>query len=239
MNADSKLPLIDLEADNNATGRKQLELQRERLSEGDYMYCVYWIKSKAHSCIETQGYVGITKNLAERIRAHKKNRKKTPFTDAIRSYGWDNLEVILLGDSYSLEQALLIEALYRPFQNIGWNLQRGGELGVESSWYSIESNQTKHKNATANATRKWIAEKDSTEARSSRAKSSWLNASQERRELAKGSKNPRAKLTEQDVAKIKYEMFPQGMSNSEIAAVFGVQHYVISFIRTGKNWSYI
>lgn len=239
MNADSKPSLIDLEADNNATGRKQQELQRERLSERDYMYSVYWIKSKAHSCTVSQGYVGITKNLAERLRAHRKNRKKTPFTDAIKSYGWSNLDIVLLGTSYTQEQALTIEALYRPFQNIGWNLQRGGELGVESSWYSIENNRSKHRNATAKATRKWIAENDTTDARSARAKQGWENASQERKELNKGSKNPKAKLTEQDVQRIKYEMIPAGMSNTEIAAMFGVKHYVISFIRSGKNWSYI
>lgn len=47
--ADLKLPLIDLEADNNATGRKQDKtVQCERLSEGDNMYCLYWIHLKEY-----------------------------------------------------------------------------------------------------------------------------------------------------------------------------------------------
>lgn len=45
--ADLKLSLIDLEADNNATGRKQDKtVQRERLSERDNMYCLYWTHLK-------------------------------------------------------------------------------------------------------------------------------------------------------------------------------------------------
>lgn len=45
LNADLKPLLIDLEVCNNTTGGKQEQcsVQPERLSEGDNMYCVYYI----------------------------------------------------------------------------------------------------------------------------------------------------------------------------------------------------
>ena len=137
-----------------------------------------------------------------------------------------------------MEEALELEALYRPTQNIGWNLQRGGEIGVEPSWYDIPENKLKHSMKTSEATRRGIATKDSREARAERARQNHLK-SDKYKDSVKGERNPRALLTETNVKKIKYEMFPKGLSNTEIASIFGVKPYVISFIRTGKNWSYV
>lgn len=239
MNADLKSPLIDLEADNNATGRKRQETQRERLSEESYMYCVYWIKAKEHTDVASEGYVGITKNLQERMRAHKKNKRKTPLTDALKKYGKDNVEVVILESSISLEEALAKEEALRPTQNVGWNCQKGGELGVEPSWYEVKSNREKHRNATAVATRKGIAEKDTKEARAERARNSWKRNRKSYEGISTGERNPRAKLKEEQVRTIKYDLIPKGLSDKEIASMYGVKHYVISFIRKGKNWSYV
>ena len=142
-NADLKLPLIDLEADNTATGGKQEEysVQPERLSEGDDKYCVYWIHASNHTDKLSQGYIGITCNFKDRMKSHKKNKKKTILTDAIKSYGWNNLNKQILINNLSLKEALSIEEKYRPIQNLGWNLQKGGELGVEKEWYNIEENK--------------------------------------------------------------------------------------------------
>lgn len=51
----------------------------------------------------------------------------------------------------------------------------------------------------------------------------------------KGEKNPRAKLSESDVRRIR-SMFTKGMNNVQIAAKFGVTHSMISRIRTGRSW---
>jgi len=54
-----------------------------------------------------------------------------------------------------------------------------------------------------------------------------------------GSRNPKALLTEEQVKEIKYILIPSGKSNKEIASLFFVKPYVISFIRIGKNWKHI
>lgn len=198
---------------------------------------VYWIREKTHTNIYKEGYVGITKGtLEERIRSHKKNKGSSIVAGKLRT-GRD-LKYSVVHEVDTLEEALELEALYRPTQNIGWNLQRGGEIGVEPSWYDIPENKLKHSMKTSEATRRGIAAKDSKEARAERARQNHLK-SDKYKDSVKGERNPRAILTEADVKKIKYEMLPSGLSNIDIASIFGVKPYVISFIRTGKNWSYV
>jgi predicted GIY-YIG superfamily endonuclease len=199
---------------------------------------VYWVREKQHTDIYTEGYVGITKKpLEERIREHKKNKNSSIVAGKLRS----DIEPIwsVVHEVETLEEALLLEEKYRPTQNIGWNLQKGGELGVEPEWYSIPENSLKHSMKTSEATRRGIAAKDTTEARSERAKLSRKNNPDSYKDLVTGEKNPKAILTEADVLEIKYELFPSGLSNPEIATLFGVKPYVISFIRAGKNWKHV
>lgn len=202
------------------------------------MYCVYWIRLPKHTDASTEGYVGITKNLKERIRAHKKNRRKTVLTSAAKKYSWESFIVDVIHEDLSLQEALSIEASLRPEQRIGWNCQKGGELGVESSWYSIEQNKQKHKEATSAATAAGIKAKDTKEARAERARQNWKNNRQSYEGVSKGSKNPKALLNEEQARKIKYELLPV-MKVREIAELFGVKKHVIYFIKYGKNWSHI
>jgi predicted GIY-YIG superfamily endonuclease len=202
------------------------------------MMIVYWIREKQHTDIYTEGYVGITKKaLKERVREHKKNKGNSVVAGKLRKH--DSLVWSVVNEVQTLEEALTLEGIYRPSQNIGWNLQKGGEIGVESDWYSIPENSLKHSKKTSEATRRGIATKDTTEARSERAKLNHKNKPESYKDIVKGEKNPRAILTEADVVKIKYELFPKGMKNPEIATIFGVKPYVISFIRTGKNWKHV
>ena len=203
------------------------------------MYKIYWIRRREHKDIHSQGYVGITKDFENRIKAHKKNRKKTPLTDAIKSYGFDNLLIDVVEEVSSVEEALKIEASYRPSQNIGWNLQKGGELGVESEWYDNPENSAKHSEATSVATKAAIAAKDSREARSQRAKDIWERDKDSRVDWSVGEKNGKAKLKESQVREARYELIPQGFSDKEIAEMFGVKSYVITFIRKGKTWKHV
>lgn len=223
----------------NLQGASREIVQRERLSEGDRMYCLYWIRLEDHTDVHSQGYVGITTNFKERIRTHKKNRKHSHLTSAKTKYGWDSLIKEILLEDITKEEALFLEKLYRPIQNIGWNHQVGGEIGVESSWYSNKENAEQHRSATAIATKEAIAKKDSYEARSYRAKESWRKTREKRIASVKGERNPKAKLTEAQVREIKYTHIPAGLSNTVIADMYNVKHYVISFIRSGKNWSHI
>ena len=199
---------------------------------------VYWIRSKDHNDIHTQGYVGITKTtLDERVRSHKKNKGNSIVAGKLRKH--DDLVWSVVHDVDTLDEALKLEAFYRPAQFVGWNLQRGGELGVEPEWYNNPENRQQHSMKTSEATRRGIAAKDTSEARSQRAKLSHANNPDSYKDIVKGENNPRAILSEADVVKIKYELLPQGLKNPEIAVMFGVKPYVISFIRTGKNWKHV
>lgn len=196
---------------------------------------IYWIRKEEHTDVYTQGYVGITSGtLKERVRSHKKNKKSSIVAGKLRKY--DNLVCEVLHTVETLEEALVLEGEYRPTQNVGWNLQRGGNLGVEPEWYFIPENREKHSMKTSEATRRGIAVKDTTEARSKRAKENHLKNKDSYKGLVVGEKNPRALLTRVDVELIKYQLISNGMSNPDIAEIFDVKPYVISFIRTGKNW---
>lgn len=94
------------------------------------MYSIYWIRHTNHTCIKTQGYVGITKDIDKRWKEHKQYAK-APYVKcavierAINKY--DDLlvwEVIL--DNVDKELAELIEFELRPVSNIGWNIAVGG-----------------------------------------------------------------------------------------------------------------
>jgi predicted GIY-YIG superfamily endonuclease len=199
---------------------------------------VYWIREKEHSDLYTQGYIGITKKpLKERIREHKKNKGNSIVAGKLRSHV--DLVWSILHEVSSLEEALILEASYRPKQNIGWNLQKGGEIGVEPEWYSDKSNSLRHSKKTSEGTLRGIATKDTKEARSERAKLVRSNKTDSYKDIVKGERNPKAILSEADVVRIKYELLPQGLKNPEVAVMFGVKPYVISFIRTGKNWGHV
>lgn len=241
-NADIKPSLIDLEADNTATGRKNTStdvLQRERLSEKGNVYILYWIHRKEHNDMFKEGYIGITCDFKERLRNHKKNNKKTILTDAISSIGWENLNKDIIYKDLTLEKVLKLELEYRPNENIGWNLQKGGNLGVDSSWYEIEENKENHSLNTSIGTKKGIKLKDSKEARSKRAKLNRIKNKDSYKNTNLGSNNPKARLNESQVYNIKFNLIPKGLSNTNIAKLYGVKPYVISFIRIGKTWKHI
>jgi len=92
---------------------------------------IYWIRTKGHSDIMSEGYIGVTKNTNRRWKyghfwAQKNGRHDNPrFSNAIAKHGWDSLikEVVLIG---SEEYCYEIENKLRLKQKIGWNLAIGG-----------------------------------------------------------------------------------------------------------------
>jgi predicted GIY-YIG superfamily endonuclease len=204
------------------------------------MYYVYWIRHTDHSDVMSQGYCGITKDLFERIRSHRKNRKLTKLSSFLKKYSWnDEVQIEILDMNLSLDEALALEAYYRPSEGIGLNLQRGGELGVNPEWYSIKENSLQHSVATSIGTREGIRLKDSTEARRSRAIKAHIDNAASYNGNAKGSRNPKALLVEGQVACIKHELIPNGLTNRQISDQYSVHPRVIQFIRSGKNWKHV
>lgn len=88
-------------------------------------YSVYWIHLNNHDDPYNQGYVGITGRCPhQRLAEHKKGR--TRVSSAIRSHS--DIILTVLYDKISKEEAVSIERLYRPDDNIGWNLTCGGNV---------------------------------------------------------------------------------------------------------------
>lgn len=202
------------------------------------MYTVYWIRHKDHTDPYSQGYIGLTRDLYERIRSHRKNRKPTRLTGFISKYNWKIIRIDIMDMNLTLEDALQLEVHYRPYELIGLNLQRGGELGVNPEWYQIAENSKQHKEATSRGVLKWIQENDSTQARRDRAIVGWNNPNRKSTSVV-GSNNPNATLNEDFVRYIKYDLFQQGLTNPEIASIFDVHPRVIRFIRIEKTWKHV
>lgn len=63
------------------------------------------------------------------------------------------------------------------------------------------------------------------------------NDAKEAGKIAKGSRSPSAKLTEDDVAYIRRN--PEKLKGSELAAKFGVAASTISYVRRGRGWGHV
>jgi uncharacterized protein (DUF433 family) len=160
-------------------------------------YTVYWAKHAHFSKVKTEGYVGITSNsLDDRKKSHFKearssNRPNGHFHNVLKKY--DNLIIWeILHENLSEKEALDKEAEYRPSVNIGWNSDRGGVKAISAEWYANEKNKEEHRLRTSAATKARIAEKDTSESRSERAKAVWENDGyrESREGLVSGDKNP-------------------------------------------------
>ena len=86
---------------------------------------VYWIRHPDHTDILTQGYVGVSSNIARRWGRHANHTQNAHLANAIKKYGWDNLikQVLLVGKK---QYCLDIEKKLRSIKETGWNLIVGG-----------------------------------------------------------------------------------------------------------------
>jgi predicted GIY-YIG superfamily endonuclease len=90
------------------------------------MYRVYWIKYPEHNNPNEEGYIGITsQDIEKRFCEHKYNRKNKLLSNRCKK---ENVNLICLHDNLSKEQAKILEEQYRPSENIGWNINKGGDL---------------------------------------------------------------------------------------------------------------
>jgi predicted GIY-YIG superfamily endonuclease len=90
------------------------------------MYTVYWIKSSEHQDPFKEGYVGITsKQVEERFKEHKHNNKNKHLKNRCRK---EDVEIVKLVEKLDENEAKKIETEYRPSENIGWNINKGGDI---------------------------------------------------------------------------------------------------------------
>lgn len=89
-------------------------------------YTIYWIKSTTHIDPFNEGYIGLTKqSLSTRFNKHKSNHKNKHLKYRCIK---NDVTIIALHENLSSEKAKLIEYFYRPFENIGWNINKGGDI---------------------------------------------------------------------------------------------------------------
>ena len=90
------------------------------------MYKLYWIKYPEHQNPNLEGYIGITsQSIKKRFDDHKHNNKNKHLKNRCRQ---ENVEIVCLKDNLEKEEARILEEKYRPSENIGWNINKGGDL---------------------------------------------------------------------------------------------------------------
>ena len=90
------------------------------------MYKVYWIKYPEYNDPFSEGYVGITsQQIEERFKEHKYNNKNKHLKNRCVK---DIVQIICLHEQLEKEEAKLLEEKYRPNENIGWNINKGGDI---------------------------------------------------------------------------------------------------------------
>ena len=113
-------------------------------------YVVYMHKNK----INNKVYVGITYQKTKyRWRKNGNGYKHQKFYNAIKKYGWDNFEHIILFENLSFDEACLKEQeLIKEYksneQKYGYNYSIGGDSGSKGSHW-IMSNESREKDRIA------------------------------------------------------------------------------------------
>jgi predicted GIY-YIG superfamily endonuclease len=92
---------------------------------------LYWIRSKEHTDMFTQGYIGYSSNVKSRWNKHRSlvnlnkhdNYKLTKQIKNNKDLVWE-----VVSEHPTPNNALQYEKLLRPHKNIGWNIIPGGDL---------------------------------------------------------------------------------------------------------------
>lgn len=87
-------------------------------------YCLYWIHYLEHTSPESEGYIGITKEFDKRKLTHSTRAKSSHIKNRIDS----GAVFTVLLENLTKEQAQQLEEKYRPSENIGWNIAKGGNI---------------------------------------------------------------------------------------------------------------
>lgn len=87
-------------------------------------YCLYWIHYPDQLSPESEGYIGITSDFSKRMKTHAKYTKYAHIKNRIES----GAIATILQENLTKEQAESLEASYRPEENIGWNIAKGGNV---------------------------------------------------------------------------------------------------------------
>jgi predicted GIY-YIG superfamily endonuclease len=99
---------------------------------------VYWIHYKDHTDPYKEGYIGITNNLERRLSEHASQRSKCHH---VKNRINNGAIVTILHYVSSLDEALELELQYRPDENIGWNICKGGGMPPKQTGEFLNTNR--------------------------------------------------------------------------------------------------
>ena len=101
------------------------------------VYCVY-----KHTSPSGKSYIGQTNNYKSRCNQHKsKSNGCVAFSNAIKKYGWDNFEHIILeqcSNANSANEREIYWIKHVDSFNNGYNLTPGGNNYMEELWKNPE-----------------------------------------------------------------------------------------------------
>lgn len=90
------------------------------------MYTLYWIKNTECKDPSSEGYIGITRQtLQKRFEDHKNNHKNKHLKNRCRQ---SDTTILPLVENLTKDEARELESKYRPKENIGWNIAKGGDI---------------------------------------------------------------------------------------------------------------
>lgn len=99
---------------------------------------IYWIHYKDHTDPYTQGYIGVTNNLDRRLYEHASTHSKCKHVKNRLNNG---AVVTILHYVTSLDEVLYLEEKYRPSDNIGWNICKGGGYPPKQTGEFLDTNR--------------------------------------------------------------------------------------------------
>jgi predicted GIY-YIG superfamily endonuclease len=99
---------------------------------------VYWIHYKDHVDPYNEGYIGVTNNLERRLKEHSEIRSKCHH---VKNRINNGAIISVLHHISSVEEALALEIEYRPKENIGWNICRGGGYPPKQTGEFLDTNR--------------------------------------------------------------------------------------------------
>ena len=89
------------------------------------MNYLYWIYKEGDTDPYSEGYIGVTNNMAKRLEAHLSGGGSSIVLEKSKKY---DLKIDILYQSSCRSNVEFMEEQYRPAKRIGWNIAPGGGL---------------------------------------------------------------------------------------------------------------
>lgn len=217
-------------------------------------------------------YIGITGNLNKRISTHKSIARKenrannSAVHSAIRKYGWDNFDVLVLESTSNKEEAKKLEKYYISFfdtyNGIGYNCTAGGDsflCGKDHPLYGVQGeDHPSYGRHHSKRARKEISKKTSgennpfygkTHSKESRNKMSKnseggnfagrSHTQESKKKISDANKGIRnkSKLEKIEAREVKWLSINSSKTQESIGEEYNIDQTTVSYIKRDKLWA--